>query len=80
MPTTEAQNRAKIKYRKKTYDRVEVTIPKGLRERWKAVADAKGISLTSLVVQAMEAVCVPVEAGNQFDNIGEGPAGPGSDQ
>lgn len=54
---TEAQRRANHKYRAKTYDQLNLQIKKGLRDRWKACAEAKGISLTAYITQIMEAAC-----------------------
>lgn len=52
---TEAQMRANHKYRSKAYDRLELQLKKGLRDRWRASAEAKGLSLTAYIVQVMEA-------------------------
>lgn len=58
---TEAQIRANIKYRAKAYDRVELLLKKGLRDRWKARAEAQGLSLTAYITQVMEASCEEME-------------------
>lgn len=58
---TEAQIRANIKYRAKAYDRVELLLKKGLRDRWKARAEAQGLSLTSYITQVMESYCEEME-------------------
>lgn len=52
---TKAQIRANNKYRDKAYDRIEITVPKGDRDRWKAVAESKGMSLTAYILALMEA-------------------------
>lgn len=32
-------------------DRMELTLPKGLKDEWKAKADAEGISLTQWIIK-----------------------------
>lgn len=61
---TEAQVRANNKYRNKTYDRIEVTVPKGVRERWRALAEQEGKSLNAYIVSRVEGAPVPVDAGD----------------
>lgn len=69
---SEAQIRANMKYRAKTYDRVELLLKKGLRDHWKAHAEAQGLSLTSYITQVMEAACGPLEAqASPGDNMPE---------
>lgn len=58
---TEAQRRANHKYRAKTYDCLSLQLKKGLRDHWKAHAEAQGLSLTAYITQVMEAACGPVE-------------------
>lgn len=53
MPT-DAQNRAKSKYRAKAYDRIELQVPKGTRDRWRALAEAQGQSLTAYITACVE--------------------------
>lgn len=60
MPT-EAQNRAKTKYRAKVYDRIDLQVPKGTRDRWRALAEAEGKSLTAYIVSRVEGAPVPVD-------------------
>ena len=52
---TEAQKAASIKYLRDKTDDVRVRVPKGTKDRWKAAADAQGISLQQLIIQAVEA-------------------------
>lgn len=59
---TEAQNRAKTKYRAKAYDRIELQVPKGTRDRWRALAEAESKSLTAYIVSRVEGAPVPVDA------------------
>lgn len=58
---TEAQIRANNKYRDKTYDRVEVTVPKGTKERWRALAEQEGKSLNAYIVSRVEGAYVHAE-------------------
>jgi predicted HicB family RNase H-like nuclease len=49
MPYTEAQKRASRKYNEKTYDRLEITVNKGHKEKIKAFATNNGESLNGFV-------------------------------
>lgn len=40
-------------YAKDNYDRISVFVPKGTREKWKAIAAERGQSLNTLVVEAV---------------------------
>lgn len=46
--------RANHKYRAKTYDRIELQVPKGTRDRWRALAELEGKSLTAYIVSRVE--------------------------
>lgn len=59
---TPAQVRANNKYRNKTYDRIELTVSKGTRDRWRALAEQEGKSLTAYIVSRVEGAPVPVDA------------------
>lgn len=59
---SEAQIRANHKYRAKTYDRIEVQVPKGTRDRWRALAEQEGKSLNAYIVSRVEGAPVPVDA------------------
>lgn len=56
MAYTEAQKRAAMKYMKEKTDDIRLRVPKGTKERWKALAEARGISMTELVLRTMEQV------------------------
>ena len=58
---TEAQMRANHKYRAKTYDRIELQVPKGTRDRWRALAEMEGKSLTAYIVSRVEGAYVHAE-------------------
>lgn len=54
MPTTKAQQRAVNKYMKENYDRVNLTLPKGQKDKVKACADAAGESVNAYIARAIE--------------------------
>lgn len=60
--TSEAQIKATRKYRDKAYDRIEITVIKGTRDRWRALAEAEGKSLNAYIVSRVEGAPVPLEA------------------
>lgn len=49
MAYTKASNKAVQKYSAKTYDQVKVLVKKGEREKIKAYAEAKGMSLNGYI-------------------------------
>lgn len=61
---TPAQIRAKDKYRAKAYDRIELQVPKGTRDRWRALAEQEGKSLTAYIVSRVEGAPVPLDTEN----------------
>lgn len=62
MMATEAQMKATRKYRAKTYDRIELQVPKGTRDRWRALAEQEGKSLTAYIVSRVEGAYVHAES------------------
>ena len=52
---SQAQNEATQRYIKKAYDEIKLRIPKGEKEKYKAQADAAGVSLNQYIIDAMEA-------------------------
>ena len=52
---SDAQARATRKYRAKAYDRIEIQLPKGSREKIKAHADTVGQSVNAYISQAISA-------------------------
>ncbi len=59
---SDAQMRANHKYRAKAYDQINITVPKGTRDRWRALAEQEGKSLTAYIVSRVEGAPVPLEA------------------
>lgn len=45
---------SKAKYNAKTYDRINIAVPKGRKEKIKACAVAKGKSVNAFVVEAID--------------------------
>lgn len=50
-----------MKYRAKAYDRIELQVPKGTRDRWRALAEREGKSLTAYIVSRVEGAPVPLD-------------------
>lgn len=55
MAYSEAQKRATLKYKSKAYDRFELQLKKGLKDKYKAQADKCGMSLNAYIVSLIEA-------------------------
>jgi predicted DNA-binding protein len=60
---TEAQKKASIKYMGEKTDDIRLRLPKGTKERWKAAADAAGVSMTQYVREAVEAAIAAEKPG-----------------
>lgn len=54
MPISKAQQRAVNKYVKNNYDRVNVTFPKGRKDKLKAHAAERGESLNAFINRAID--------------------------
>jgi uncharacterized protein (DUF1778 family) len=52
MPT--ARTKATRKYNEKTYDRIEITVPKGDKDKIKAAAEKAGESVNSFINAAIQ--------------------------
>ena len=59
MSVSDAQIRAKSKYRAKAYDQINLQIPKGQREVYKAQAAAHGLSLNAYIISLLDADAAP---------------------
>lgn len=55
MPVSKAQQKAVNKYIAKAYDRINVTVPKGDKDRIKAHADTRGESVNGFILRAIRA-------------------------
>lgn len=51
---SKAQQKAVNKYVKQNYDRVNVTMPKGKKDEYKAHAQSKGMSLNAYIIGLIE--------------------------
>lgn len=51
---TDAQKRAATKYLAEKTDLIQLRVPKGEKERYKAYAERQGKSLTALIVDLLE--------------------------
>ncbi len=54
MAVSKSQQKAVHKYGKANYDRMELTVPKGRKERIKAVAAAAGESVNQYIINAVD--------------------------
>ena len=55
MITSEAQMKASMKYRAKTKDQMNIDVPKGMKEIYKAQAAKHGKSLAAYIIGLIEA-------------------------
>lgn len=56
MPVSKAQQRAVNKYMKEKYDRVNLTLPKGTKDKIKAHAEGRGESVNAFITRAIDVV------------------------
>ena len=54
MAYTEAQKKASIKYMAEKTDDIRLRVPKGLKEKYKAEAEKRGISMTQFIINCIE--------------------------
>lgn len=54
MPASKAQQRAVNKYMAANYDRINLTVPKGVKATIKAHADGRGESLNGFINRAID--------------------------
>lgn len=52
--TTKASQRAVNKYIANNYDRLNLTVPKGKKDEYRAAAEAEGKSLNAFIVECVE--------------------------
>lgn len=53
MAYSEAQKRASMKWDKENYDRVYLTVPKGMKQEIEEVAKAQGMSMRAYILEAI---------------------------
>mgnify|MGYP004617909917 CR=1 FL=1 len=51
-----SQTTAKNKYNAKSYDRISVTVKKGVKDEWKSEAEKQGLSLNAFIEQAVNQI------------------------
>ena len=51
---TEAQKKASMKYLTENTDSLQLRLPKGTKDRWRAKAEAQGKSLSRMIIDAVE--------------------------
>ena len=54
MAYTEAQKKASIKYMTEKTDDIRLRVPKGLKDKYKAEAEKRGISMTQFIINCVE--------------------------
>lgn len=54
MAYTEAQKKASIKYMAEKTDDIRLRVPKGLKDKYKAEAQKRGISMTQFIINCVE--------------------------
>lgn len=54
MGVPDSKLKADKAWRSRNYDRLSTFIPKGYRDRWRTFAESRGMSLRSLIVEAVE--------------------------
>ena len=53
MAYSEAQKRATMKWDKENYDRVYLTVPKGMKQEIEEVAKSQGMSMRAYILEAI---------------------------
>lgn len=48
---SKTSSEVKRRYNAKAYDEVRISVPKGEKDQWKALAEAEGLSLTAFIRQ-----------------------------
>ena len=69
---SKSSTRAKNKYRDKTYDRVELVVPKGKKAEYQAHAESKGESLNGFINRAADETLARDQAVSAFTVKPEG--------
>lgn len=49
-----SSTKAKNKYNDANYDRIYISVPKGDKEKYRAMASSRGLSLTQLIINLLE--------------------------
>lgn len=54
MAYTEAQKKASMKYISEKTDDIRLRVPKGLKDKYRAEAEKRGISMTQFIINCVE--------------------------
>ena len=63
-----SQTKAKNKYNAKAYDRISVTVKKGVKEEWKSEAEKQGLSLNAFIDKAVNQLIAVVGDNDTIEN------------
>lgn len=63
-----SQTKAKNKYNAKAYDRISVTVNKGVKEEWKSEAEKQGLSLNAFIDKAVNQMMAVVDDNDTIEN------------
>lgn len=63
-----SQTKAKNKYNAKAYDRISVTVKKGVKEEWKSEAEKQGLSLNAFIDKAVNQMMAVVDNNDTIEN------------
>lgn len=69
MTVSKKQQANVTRYVSRHYDQIKITVPKGERDRYKALAARLGVSVNQLFIQAVEQYI-----SGHIDELGEAPA------
>jgi hypothetical protein len=63
-----SQTTAKNKYNAKSYDRISVTVKKGVKDDWKSEAEKQGLSLNAFIEQAVNQMITVADDNDAIEN------------
>ena len=63
-----SQTTAKNKYNAKSYDRISVTVKKGVKDEWKSEAEKQGLSLNAFIEQAVSQMMTFADDSHTIEN------------
>lgn len=63
-----SQTTAKNKYNAKSYDRISVTVKKGIKDEWKSEAEKQGLSLNAFIEQAVNQMMTVSDDNDTIEN------------
>lgn len=67
MPISDSKRRSDRKWREANYDKICIQVKRGFRDLWKAYADRFGLSLASLICNAVEEYIQNHSGGDSID-------------